>query len=783
MRRWTDFKRLPFSHYILIAILVLILSIVIGITIVDYQSAEKNLRTQELLLREQTENTVDRSFRIIDTGLKMFDNTLNRQMALAFEPFLEEYQRSGGDPSQMDLHRLKQEIDSTIVSRLSSHMAFDTVKAGSVGDSPSGGIDLYIINASGVIEYATYAPDIGLDFKTLPSTYGDLTRIRISEGFFPDRVVQEGSGRLRKFAYMPTPDHRYILELGLVENVFIAERGQLKYTDVTKDIKSHNPFVEEIRIFSAAKRQVGNSSFILDSNLSILLDRIFEKRETLELPPTNGRTVKYLYINLSDPQYVSDMSLVVEVTYNNALILAALNELLLFHFLVAIVALGAAFGSAFLISRHLTLPIRNIVADVDSIARGNLNRAIAPTMGEEFAVMESSINAMVENLKTTIHRLQESEANVKISEERYRAVVESQNEFITRFRPDGTHLFANEAYCRYFGVSCDQIIGQQFFPRIPEEDQQRLEEHFISLTQENPAETIEHRITMPNGEIRWQQWDDRAIFDHAGNLLEYQSVGRDITARKRAEEELKNLYSELEHRVAERTIELQLANQELESFSYSVSHDLRAPLRAIDGFSRILLEEHAGELTPEDLRYLHLIRKNSQQMAQLIDALLNFSRMGRQSLNKERLDPTVFAREALEGLSDEMKGRDVKVSIADLPPCEADRSMLRQVFDNLLSNALKFTRKREHATIEIGFYQEDHHPVYYIRDNGVGFDMRYQDKLFKVFQRLHPNQEYEGTGVGLAIVQRIIQRHGGNIWATSVLNEGTTFFFTLDEEV
>lgn len=248
--------------------------------------------------------------------------------------------------------------------------------------------------------------------------------------------------------------------------------------------------------------------------------------------------------------------------------------------------------------------------------------------------------------------------------------------------------------------------------------------------------------------------------------------------RQRAEEAVSKLNEDLDRRAAE----LEAANKELEAFSYSVSHDLRAPLRAIDGFSRILIEEYAPQLVPEALRYLQLVRDNTRQMGNLVDDLLAFSRLSRQPLKVQHVEPTILVRHVLEDLRNEQEGRRIEVSIGDLPSCQADPALLKQVWVNLLSNAIKYTRKRDTARIEIGYQKTGEEQVYFVQDNGVGFDMRYAAKLFGVFQRLHRVEEYEGTGVGLAIVQRIIQRHGGRVWVEAEVDKGTIFYFTIGGE-
>ena len=224
---------------------------------------------------------------------------------------------------------------------------------------------------------------------------------------------------------------------------------------------------------------------------------------------------------------------------------------------------------------------------------------------------------------------------------------------------------------------------------------------------------------------------------------------------------------------------LAATNAELESFSYSVSHDLRAPLRAIDGYAQVLLQDHAGALDAEGQRLLNTVRGNAQRMGQLIDALLRFSRLGRQALKIELIDMTSLARGVVEELRQAGGDSLPDVSLEALPPAVGDRTLLQQVLANLVSNACKFSRTGPRARVEIGAHLEANEAVYFVRDNGVGFDMAYADKLFQVFSRLHRPDEFEGTGVGLALVRRVIERHGGRVWAESAVNEGASFYFTL----
>jgi len=241
----------------------------------------------------------------------------------------------------------------------------------------------------------------------------------------------------------------------------------------------------------------------------------------------------------------------------------------------------------------------------------------------------------------------------------------------------------------------------------------------------------------------------------------------------------------LEDRVARRTADLEKANQELAAFTYSIAHDLRAPLITIGGFSEMLAEDYAAALPEDALRITRQIVGSARHLSALITDLLTFSRLSNQPVNQQPVAPADVARLALADLDAVAAGRQGSVHIGDLPPCRGDPALLKQVFVNLLSNALKFSRNREDATIEVGWLRDQadstHHTLF-VKDNGVGFDMQYADKLWRVFQRLHRADDFEGTGVGLAIVQRIIQRHGGRVWAESEPGKGATFYFTLDRE-
>ena len=311
------------------------------------------------------------------------------------------------------------------------------------------------------------------------------------------------------------------------------------------------------------------------------------------------------------------------------------------------------------------------------------------------------------------------------------------------------------------------------------DDRRRVEEA-IARTFETGQGSVQGGFVARDGTVTPYFFTGRRI--DMGDRRYLVGVGVDISVQEAAEAEVRRLNTELEARIKERTQQLEIANRELESFSYSVSHDLRAPLRAVNGFCDILVEDFAPQLPDEAQEYLVRIRDAGCRMGDLIDDLLDFSRLARKPITRTPVDMSALARRAMLELEPQCKDRRVDVRIGELPACEGDGSLLRQVWINLLSNAVKYTRGREVAVVEIGSMFHDGLCIYSVRDNGTGFDMRYAGKLFGVFQRMHRSDEFEGTGVGLAIVRRILQRHGGRIWVEAMVDRGATFFFTVGGE-
>ncbi|MGN6386713.1 MAG: ATP-binding protein [Verrucomicrobiota bacterium] len=361
----------------------------------------------------------------------------------------------------------------------------------------------------------------------------------------------------------------------------------------------------------------------------------------------------------------------------------------------------------------------------------------------------------------------------------YRDLFENAHEMVFTLTPEGALLTLNKATEKVIGLSRGDASGMNFVELIVPEQQEDFRNFLKISCNEDLPRLTEFKLHNKRGETAFIEVSCHLPSSEPdGNIL--QLIARDITKRKRAEEELEKLNTFLENRVADRTAQLEAANKELEAFSYSVSHDLRAPLRAIDGFARILLDEHLKTASEEVRHYMSGIQKNARKMSQLIEDLLQFSRLTRSAMQFETINMEDLFQSVFDELSSAQPQSKIKFEVKPMPPAKGDLPMIRQVVHNLLSNAIKYSRKEPNPEIEAGSKTEDGETAYYVRDNGVGFDMRYASKLFQVFQRLHSDRDFEGTGVGLAIVQRVITRHHGRVWVEAAPGKGATFWFTLN---
>ena len=373
----------------LMLVMILITVPTIGlISALDYWQVERGLIADGDLLREQTEKSVVQAITLVDAGLNLFDSTLDQRMEEGFIPFLAEYERAGGDPTAMDLSRVGEELGE--------------------------GFDLYLINASGVIEYTTNPFESGYDFKEIPYFYDQITGIRLGDNFAADRVVPEiSTGELRKYAYMPTPDHRYLLELGLAESEIRQWRTGLEYRDTARELVDLNPNVDGIRLYDSLGTLVSDEAYPDDDRRVPLVRQAYLERATLEAKnATTGELTRYLFINLTDRDYASDMSMVAELTYSTKAAEAKLADMLGRHACILLIGLVIIGCLSVLAAHYLTRPVRMLVVDVDAVARGDLDRPIRASGAEEFVHLGESISAMVTTLERTIRRLRESEEDL-----------------------------------------------------------------------------------------------------------------------------------------------------------------------------------------------------------------------------------------------------------------------------------------------------------------------------------------------------------------------------------
>ncbi len=429
-------------------------------------------------------------------------------------------------------------------------------------------------------------------------------------------------------------------------------------------------------------------------------------------------------------------------------------------------------------------------------------------------MMESQSAGTESNEKTlTITALRQIEASLAYEQYLFSTIMDNAPYAIWYKDAEGRFLRVNRAWATRHHLDDPALaVGKTDFDFLPESiARETLRDEQVILQTGRPLVEKEARRTYPDGRVDWVATTKMPLRDKNGNIVGTFGIAREITplkqaqaalqkayaeverqvaertaelqqeiaARKQADEEIRRLNEALEQRVVERTAQLEAANKELEAFAYSVSHDLRAPLRAIDGFTRILQEDYATTLDSEGKRICAIIHNQTGRMSQLIDDLLAFSRLSRAEMQTAWIDMTTLVESIFQELTTLDDRARIDFQVAALPSARGDAKLIRQVWVNLLGNALKFSAKRARAIVVIGAQESDGELAYFVRDNGVGFDMQYADKLFGVFQRLHSEKEFPGTGVGLAIAQRIIHRHGGRVWAEGGIDQGATFYFAL----
>jgi PAS domain S-box-containing protein len=408
-------------------------------------------------------------------------------------------------------------------------------------------------------------------------------------------------------------------------------------------------------------------------------------------------------------------------------------------------------------------PVRILETNTDITARNQAEERLA-AQAEELARSREALEAQTRMLKL---------------------VLDSMGEGLVAADAEGHFLIWNDAAKKLMGRGAADLPPGEWTPHYKVFLTDGITPHPVEslpLVRALRGESVQQELVIQNPEIEgivFLEVTARPLKDDQGKLCGGVAAMRDVTQRKAAEREIQQLNQDLEARVVERTAQLQEANKELETFGYSISHDLRAPLRHISGFARILTEDFGPALPAEAQHHLQRIEQGASRMGQLVDELLSLTRVGRQTLAVRATKLGTLVEDVITLLEPETEGRQVEWKIGELPVVECDPTLMRQVFQNLISNALKYSRPRSPAVIEIGQGEKDGQIVIFVKDNGVGFSMKYADKLFGVFQRLHRPEEFEGTGVGLATVQRIVQKHGGRVWAEAEIDCGATFYFTL----
>ncbi len=689
------------SFTLLLSMILLIICIVGFISLNSYFYTKNNFEHESSLLQVQTEQNIIEAMRLKEITWNVYDETLNDQMKEGLASVLLEYNRSRGEPDKMDLAKVK--------NNLGEHY------------------DIYVINESGVIVSTTYAQELGTDFRQVPYFYDYLTKIRLSEGFFPDRIVRErlGAGRLRKYAYMPTPDHRFILELGYSSTILEELNQKLDDKENIRRIVSVNPYVEDFTIFNSMGRRLDNNS-LPDETVQGYVAEVLKNRATLEVQDRDHqRTTRYLMVDLKVDKYGSDPSRVVAITYNLKLIQDALNRLILFHIVTGIAAIVLGCVLAYEFSRRITRPIKKIVGDVNIIAHGDLEHRIGTTQSSEFAILENSTNMMVDSLKLALQQVKEGDILRKEIIDQLPVAV-----FMKSVK-DGKYIFWNKTSEQIFEMKASEVIGKT--------DRELFSPEMVSVIDKEDKEAVLNQISISNKKISNKFQDQRIIHIiivpilSSENILQYiLGIGEDLT------KETNNLKMDLLFSITRRDV--------LDQLSVIMNYLERAQLRTT--------HEEMQMFFDKTIESIESIQKQMAFGKSLQD--LGTTSPKWQSVRKIWND--VVRLLPANNIEFSLETADIELYADPLLP---------RVFYNLLINALH--HGGPHLTkVRLYTRLSGESLILIVEDNGTGIPFDKKTKIFEFGCGM-------GTGFGLFLIREILGNTGITVTETGEPGKGAKF--------
>ncbi|MBI5236188.1 MAG: PAS domain S-box protein [Deltaproteobacteria bacterium] len=637
---------------------------------------------------------------------------------------------------------------------------------------------IMIISVNGRVVASTDPARNGLDVSSSPLFAGAGSVATVAE-----QII--GTGGTPEIVFSsPVYGRNTGAPIGIIANSFnLRELGRILAEGLDRPlaVKKHaydGSRSMEVYLVNGDRLMLTQSRFISDSVLKTKVDTAPVKLCLDEKRPTAGYYLDYRGVEVAGASIclqAMNWVLLAEVDKNDALapVFAIRNyAFIAMGLTVVVLLLLYLFSSNVVIKR-----INALSTAAKDVADGNYAVLIPVKNNDELGRLSESFNSMAEGIaeRNRIKRIMDE------AQQRLTAIIDTTPDFVATASPDGRILYMNKAAKRLVGLDdADDISNLRIRDVHPGWAANIVLDKGLPIAAGYGIWQGETAIMARSGELTPTSQVIIAHKDSSGEVVYYSTIARDISERKRAEEAVRKLNVELEGRVAERTAALEAVNRELEAFSYSVAHDLRAPLRIIDGFSAAILEESEKTLENSSLEHLRRVRAASSRMAQLIDDLMGLAQVTRARMDMTNVDLSAIARGIVEELKNSQPERNVAFVIQDNLFARADARLLRIVLDNLIGNAWKFTGAKETAVIQLGSSGEElGKSVYFVKDNGAGFDMRYAGRLFGAFQRLHADAEFAGTGVGLATVERIIRRHNGRVWAEAAVDNGATFYFTL----